>query len=468
MANSKKSQSSDRPNVALPDLPDPLVDAKSVLRKWVKEGDKLVLGLSGGIDSVVALDVLDLLREPHGFSLSAVHIDHQISANSPRWADFCARLCSARGIDFRSVSVNIDAAGGGTEAAARKARYGVFAEQDADFIITAHHLDDQAETLLLQLLRGAGLKGASAIPEIRELSRALKGRAPRLLRPFLNVARREFEAYARGKNLIWIDDESNDNTSFDRNYVRHCIFPIVERRFPGYRTTFARASRHFATASALLDELAECDAADAMSAGALRIDALCRLEQARANNLLRFFLARAGLILPSAVKLDEIVRQCRCSSDDSRLLIELGDRQLRRFEGSLRLEPACTVASFVVGWSGEARLELPAGAGVLLMKKSIGAGIDAQRLEQHAVTVRTRCGGERLQPDCKRPRRTLKNLLQENRVPPWQRARMPLLFCGETLVWAPGLGVECAYQTAAGEPGVIPEWQGSAAAREAE
>ncbi|MBC7944788.1 MAG: tRNA lysidine(34) synthetase TilS, partial [Burkholderiales bacterium] len=141
---------------------------------------------------------------------------------------------------------------------------------------------------------------------------------------------------------------------------------------------------------------------------------------------------------------------------------ELGDRQLRRFEGSLRLEPACTVASFVVGWSGEARLELPAGAGVLLMRKNIGAGINAKRLEQHAVTVRTRCGGERLQPDCKRPRRTLKNLLQENRVPAWQRARMPLLFCGETLVWASGLGVDCAYQTAAGEPGIIPEWQGAA------
>ncbi len=459
MANSKKSESDDRLN----DLPDLTLAARIILTKWVRKNDKLVLGLSGGIDSVVALDVLGLLRGPLGFSLSALHVDHQISVNSAKWADFCARLCSARGIDFRGVPVTVDAAGAGMEAAARKARYGVFAEQDADFIITAHHLDDQAETLLLQLLRGAGLKGASAMPEIRELSPALKGRAPRLLRPFLNVARRDFEAYARGKNLIWIDDESNDNTSFDRNYVRHQILPVVEQRFPGYRATLARASRHFAAAAMLLDKLAEGDAAEAMSAGALRIDALCKLEPARANNSLRFFLARPGLILPSAVKLDEIVRQCRSSSDDSGLLIELGDWQLRRFRGSLHLEPAASVAPFVINWSGEARLELPAGAGSLLMRKSIGAGIDARRLQHQPVTVRTRCGGERLQPDCKRPRRTLKNLLQENHVPPWQRARTPLLFCGETLVWAPGLGIDCAFQTAAGESGIIPEWQGSAA-----
>ncbi|MGI9047703.1 MAG: tRNA lysidine(34) synthetase TilS [Burkholderiales bacterium] len=464
MANSKKSQSNDRPN-APPDLP---AEAEIVLRKWVKKGDKLVLGLSGGIDSVVALDVLELLREPLGFSYSALYIDHRISADSSKWADFCAGLCHVRGIDFRSVSITIDTAGAGTEAAARKARYGVFAGQDADFIITAHHLDDQAETLLLQLLRGAGLKGASAMPEIRELSSASGEKAPRLLRPFLNLARRDFEAYARAKNLAWIDDESNDNTSFDRNYVRHRVFPVVEQRFPGYRATLARASRHFAAASALLDELAECDAAYAISAGALRVDALCKLEQARANNLLRFFLGRAGLILPSAVKLEEIVRQCRGSSDDSHLSIELGHWQLRRFAGSLHLEPAFKLMPCIVKWNGEARLELPAGRGVLVMKKAIGAGIAARRLEQQAVTVRTRYGGERLKPDCKRPRRTLKNLLQENRVPPWQRARMPLLFCGEILVWAPGLGVDCAYQTDAGEPGIIPEWQASTAAREAE
>lgn len=455
MANSKKSRSND----GLSDLPDLALIAKGILGKHVGKSDKLALGLSGGIDSVVALDVLDTLRGPLGFSLSALHIDHRISANSARWSSFCAELCGARDIAFQSVAVDIEVSGTGLEAAARKARYREFAQQNADFIITAHHLDDQVETLLLQLLRGAGVKGAGAMPEIRELSSGDERVAPRLLRPFLNIARRDFEAYARDKKLRWIDDESNENVSFDRNYLRRLVFPVVEQRFPGYRATLARASRHFAAASTLLDQLAEYDAVNAISGRSLKIDALRRLDAARANNLLRFFLTRAGLILPNADRLDEIVRQCRSSSDDSRVLIELGAWQLRCFAAALRLEPASDAVSFLVRWRGEAELDLPASAGMLLMRACIGAGISAERLAQQPVTVRTRCGGERLRPDCNRPRRTLKNLLQENHIAPWQRARMPLLFCGEILVWAPGLGTDCDYQARAGESGIVPEWR---------
>lgn len=459
MANTKKP----RPNDPQPAARDLLDHVERVLLKWLRPNYRVVLALSGGLDSVVALDLLDEFgrrHPPSPFSFSALHIDHRLSPNSRGWAGFCADLCAARAIPLISVAVEIDRRGAGIEAASRAARYRVFAETNADVIVTAHHLDDQVETLLLQLLRGAGARGASAMPVMMAQSKADGGRqieATWILRPLLEVTRSQILAYARARDLRWIDDESNDSASFDRNYLRHRVLPVIEQRFPAYRATLARASRHFADASALLDQLAESDAADAIAPRSLRIDALRKLDRNRARNLMRYFLARCAVVLPNARRLDEIIRQCLGTSDDTRLCIGLGNWQLRRFSGTLRVGAARnSPAPFDVCWRNEARLQLPGGT--LLTVPTTGAGINLDRLSKQPVTVKNRHGGERLRPDAQRPRRTVKNLLRESRIPSWERRQLPFLFSGDTLVWVPGIGIEAAYQTLPGEPGIVVEW----------
>lgn len=283
---------------------------------------------------------------------------------------------------------------------------------------------------------------------------------PSILRPLLDVTRAEILDYARKRGLKWIEDESNQDIYFQRNFIRHEVLPVIARRFPAYRITLARAASHLAEAARLLDELAAADAAGHLADGTLSLAALRRLPPARGRNLLRYFLASHGVTMPNAARLDEALRQALTAKQDARVRMELGGLELRRFEHRLHVvagvkEPA---AGHARRWRGEKRIALPELGGVLAMKPVRGAGISLARLRGRPLTIRVRRGGERLQPDCRRPRRSLKNLLQEARVPPWLRGRVPLLFCGDELVWAAGIGVDCRYQAAHAEAGVRAAW----------
>ncbi|MGH8640162.1 MAG: tRNA lysidine(34) synthetase TilS, partial [Burkholderiales bacterium] len=342
---------------------------------------------------------------------------------------------------------------------------------------------DQAETVLLQLLRGAGVKGLAAMPLLRDEGggRRAEGKSAKpgrfnsssliphpsslkMLRPLLDTTREEILAYARQRRLKWIEDESNADTYFQRNFLRHEVLPVIARRFPGYRGTLARSARHLAEASRVLDEVAATDAAGHMEKGTLAVEALRRLPAARANNLLRHFLARCGASMPGTDRLDEALRQALTAKEDARVLIDLGDFELRRFENRLHAVPklATPRPGYARRWRGERKLLLPELGGVLAMDRGRGGGVSVARLRRQPVTIRVRRGGERLQPDARRPRRSLKNLLQEARVPPWQRERLPLIYCGGDLVWAAGIGVDCAYSSARNELALLPEWNPSA------
>lgn len=450
----------------------------------VKPREHLLVGLSGGVDSMVLLDCLKAVARKLRFRLSALHVNHQLSPNAARWAAFCRRLCRERAIRFDDVKVQVRR-GDGPEAAARAARYEAFARQDCDFVVLAHHRDDQVETFLLQLLRGAGVKGLAAMPLLRGEARGERGEAqprrhavrgspppasrlpPRILRPLLDATREEILAYARKRRLEWIEDESNQDISFQRNFLRHEILPAIARRFPAYRATIARSAGHLAEAARLLEEVAAADGAGQIAAGALAVDALRRLPAARARNLLRYFFAGHGLTPPGVSRLEEALRQALGAKQDARVRVDLGGFELHRFQGRLHVVPRLPPVrkEYSRRWRGERALALPELDGVLAMTPSRGRGVSLERLRGGAVTIRVRRGGERLQPDRRRPRRSLKNLLQETGIPPWQRERISLIFCGEELVWAAGVGVDCRYQAAGDEPAIQPVWGAGAGTR---
>jgi tRNA(Ile)-lysidine synthase len=474
MAASRKPKS----NESAPS--DLAAHVRDVVRCHVARGARITVGLSGGVDSVVLLDVLRHLAGPLRFTLTAIHVNHGLSPNATRWTAFCRELCRRRAIPLRVRKVAV-ARGNSTEAAARTARYSAFRAERAEFVALAHNRDDQAETLLLQLLRGAGAKGLSAMPVFRIEDRGLRievnnaarearrKRAldpqssvinPAFLRPLLDVPRADILDYARRHELQWIEDESNADTGYDRNFLRHRILPLMAQRWPAYGATLARSARHLAQAAQLLEVLAMQDACIAADGEALNIDALRALGAARAGNVVRHLLAGHGVDMPNTARLDEFLRQLLAARHDARVRAAFGDVDLRQFAGTLHLVRRRVAAvPPAVEWRGQHRLRLPEWDGAtLVMRRVRGRGIRCALLDGKSVTLRPRHGGERLQPDGARPRRSLKNLLQESRIPPWQRERLPLLFCGAALVWVPGIGIDCRFQARAGEPGLEPSW----------
>jgi tRNA(Ile)-lysidine synthase len=395
----------------LPDLPD--------LR-----GRHVAVGLSGGVDSVVLLHRLRALAARNGFRLSALHVHHGLSPHADAWASFCRGLCKEWGIPLTVRKVRVRRQGAGLEAAARAARRAALESARADTIALAHHLDDQAETVLLNLMRGAGPRGAAAMPAAGRLG------TKRLLRPLLAVPRREVLAYARMHRLRWVEDESNRDDALTRNFLRLHVGPLLEARFPRWRESLARAAELFAAADA------------------------------RAERALRGFLARQGMRAPSAAKLAEMLKQL--TGRGARTRIRHDGKELRAYRGSVEVAPPLPPARCAPrDWHGEARLPIAELEGELRFRRKRGAGIDAALVAGRTFRVRLRSGGERLRPDPRRPRRSLKNLFQEAGVPPWRRERLPMLYCGDELVWAPGLGVDAAWQAAARARGIVPEWRGA-------
>ena len=280
--------------------------------------ERLCVGLSGGCDSVVLLHALTRLVP--GERLSAMHVHHGLSPNANDWVSFCSDYCLELGIrlDIRHVTVAANS-GLGLEAAARQARYAAFAGCAADCLMLAQHRGDQAETLLHNLLRGAGVTGAAGMPPERTFGEI------RLLRPLLELSRQEIEAYARNHGLAWIEDESNADPGFTRNFLRHEALTLLSRRFPSAEAALAQAATNFGEAVTLLDELAEMDWATVSVGDTARLPALRQLSPARLKNLLRFRLRQLGWRVPVAARLDEFVRQLHTAAPDRHPVLHLPD-----------------------------------------------------------------------------------------------------------------------------------------------
>jgi tRNA(Ile)-lysidine synthase len=430
----------------------------AVLAPEIFPGAHLVLGLSGGLDSVALLSILLELAPALGFSLRAVHVNHGISPSAARWAEFCGALCARLGVPLQLETVDVSAHRHlGLEGAARRSRHEVFARVDADFVVLAQHSDDQAETLLLRLLRGAGVRGLAAMSPLRSIS----GTRTRLLRPLLAVSRAEIETHARLRGLGWVEDESNADTVRRRNFLRLDVLPHLERQFPGARAAIARAAAHLAEASELLDGMARTDFERCGGAEGVNVADFLGLGEARAKNLLRYWCDTKKIEPLSAARTGELLRQLRESRSDARIGLAVPGWTFLRYRERLYLRRASETLdrNLCEVWDGANVLPILSLGGVLKFRPEEGRGLSLAKLRGVRVTARLRQGGERLRPDAGRPRRTLKNLFQERGIPPWRRDRLPLVYCGDELVSVPGIGDACEFRAAAGEAGLIVTWE---------
>jgi tRNA(Ile)-lysidine synthase len=413
---------------------------------------KLIVAFSGGLDSCVLLHLLANLHKTLPFQLSAYHVNHGLSPNAESWANFCAETCAILSVPFTLSTVKIAQNNGlGLEATAREARYKALLGADSDFICLAHHQDDQAETLLLQLARGAGVKGLAGMG-------AINGK---LLRPLLDAPRSALEAYAKASNLTWINDESNADTKFDRNFMRHEILPNLEKQYPAIRQTISRSAAHLAEASALLDDLAQIDATNAIQQNKqqLSLHTLTSLSTARANNVLRWWLAQNQLAMPSTPLLQQIVQQLLGAKADAAIQIKVTDSlTVRRYQGHAYLVPDMpTSAPINLLWQGEDSVTLPDNSRLIFTQK-MGEGFALNRVKNIKLRIKNREGGERFRPQLGRPYRSLKQVLQTHAIPPWQREQLPLIFMDETLVIIPNVAVDAGLQAGKDEKGLVVSW----------
>jgi tRNA(Ile)-lysidine synthase len=414
----------------------------------------LCVAVSGGLDSTVLLHALAPLARAAGTTLRAAHVDHGLQAVAPAWAAACADTCRRLRVPLATTAIALaPERGESVEAAAREARYAALAAGlgDGERLLTAHHADDQLETVLIQLLRGSGLAGLAAMPACARLGRG------RHLRPLLGFDRADLEAYARAHGLAVHEDPMNADPRFDRAWLRRRVLPALRERWPAAAATVSRSSQHVAEASRLLAEIAAADASGVLEAGRLSIAGLSRLSRERQSNLLRWWLREQGLRPPPAARFgrgfDDLLR----ARPDGAPCLAWEGGEVRRYRG--RLYALAGLGVPVAARAGEAGAwELGAGLGRLQLVAGKSGGLCAERAS--AAVVRFRSGGESLKPHPGRPRKRLKDLCQEAGIVPWMRDRLPLIYVGDRLAAVGDLWVDAGFAAGAGAPALKPVWSG--------
>jgi tRNA(Ile)-lysidine synthase len=432
-----------------------LLAALDALSNDANAPSRYLVAFSGGLDSTVLLHALVNSMSAHQRPMLAVHIDHGLQADSGRWAQQCRDTAAEYGVEFHSERVAVDIRGGqGVEAAAREARYAALAELllPGDWLLSAHHREDQAETLLLNLLRGSGPAGLAGIAALRRFARGW------LARPLLSVSQQALRDYAARHKLQWIDDPSNQDYAFDRNFLRHEVLPGIESRWPGAAKRLYRSSLVASESAALLRELGAIDARllgdrpDRLDLAALR-----SLPLPRQRNVLRYVLRAIGLSMPSAAQLQRLLDEVVGAREDAEPLLRWPGLEIRRYREHLYLlvPEQAVPAMTTLEWSGESRLELGDGSGFLSLRPGAAVGLDPE-LIQRGLRIRYRQGGERIKLLDQSHTKSLKNLLQEEGIVPWMRNRLPLVYAGDDLVAVADLWLSDA---AAQRPGVAISWQ---------
>lgn len=398
---------------------------------------RFCVGLSGGLDSVVLLHLAATFRKENPCELSAVHIHHGLSAHADAWADFVCAYATSLNIVCHVAKVDVSQrAEYGLEGAARLARYAVFAQQACDVLLLAHHQNDQAETVLLNLLRGSGVSGMAAMPAQRVLIDNMT-----LLRPLLDVARADLEEYARAQQLSWVEDESNLDQRLDRNFLRHTILPQLQNKYPASHATLARTAYHLGEAHQLQQEIAIEDARACVLDGVMNLDCLLQLSEVRQRNVMRYWLAQSAVVADTRA-FDDLMQMMRSADAESLPLWRWRGQAVRRYKQHLYITPADLLPGPVTAlrWRDASEQFVPEWRGRVCWQKSQGMGISETFLSE-SLSLRARSGGEKLRLAANRPRRLLKHLWQEMEVAPWLRDAVPLLYINDELAYVPYVGV---------------------------
>ncbi|MBU2097160.1 MAG: tRNA lysidine(34) synthetase TilS [Gammaproteobacteria bacterium] len=448
----------------------------------------LVIALSGGLDSMVLLQLCHLTRAQWAGwfdgGMRALHVHHGLSIHADHWLEFCKTACEQRAVPIKTVRAGLQLAhyrdqGESLEEAARHARYAVFENHLSadDVLLMAHHQDDQAETVLMHLLRGSGARGLSGIPWHRRLGQS------QLWRPFIaadsGVSREQLQAYAEQAGLAWIEDESNNDLSLSRNFLRHQVMPVLKQEWPAMAATLSRTAALQAENEALLQTLAEqyLQLHQDAEEGSLEITALRQQSAAMQSLVLRHWLHGAADVWPDSQCIKALREEVLLAGDDAVPLLLWQGREIRRFRQRLYLmwpreahvpapdggflwqpAPDGRLPALVLPGNGTLRLIQVRQGGMPLPERA--CHVVYRHYSQHDLSAQENLLSGSF--DCAlagRPRRPLKKILQESDLPPWDRSRVPLIFIGDKLAWIAGVGVCEGFQVAAGEVGWAVNWQ---------
>ena len=416
----------------------------------------MAVAFSGGLDSTV---LLHATVKAHGAkNVYAFHVHHGIQQEADQWQQYCQAIAKKLGCHFDTQNVKLNK-NSNIESQARELRYQALydmcQQRHISDLLLAHHQDDQAETVLIQLMRGAGVAGLSAMP----LVKAAKQNTIHIWRPFLNLRRQDLEAYAKEHRLTWIEDPSNQDESYRRNAIRKTILPALEKHQAGATENLARSAKHLAQAQELLNQLADIDLGLIEIKAGLSKTNLIRLyktSEPRASNALRRWLNKNQLAYPSEERLTAWWLELQQSRVDSQLQWEHDGHLIRLWRGTLSIHHNQQASTSKKNTELEGEWifkQLPSNSKL--------PGIAKQRFNEAKtkglINTMARQGGEKFKVDLKRPRKSLKNLFQEANIPPWQRD-IPLLYIGEELVAVAGIGISADWQTTQG-PRISPEWR---------
>ena len=403
----------------------------------------ICVAYSGGIDSTVLLHAANIARADSGHSLKAIHINHQIHVDSQQWSQHCINQCRVLNISIETICVDVQQfSQHGTEGAARKARYQAFenALVVKDVLFTAHHADDQVETILLQLFRGAGVHGLAGCAQARAIGNAL------LIRPLLEISRQEIEHYAEQNRLQWRDDPSNSSLVHDRNYLRHEVMPLLHARWQSLQETIARSSQWQSESSEMLYSLAKLDATDVVDEdNRLSINKLASLDNARLKNVLRWWIRSADCLVPSADVLDSVINDAIHSRSDCEACIRWQNNEIRKYREQLYLQTVSKPHDEKLSyqWDLQQALAIPSLDLKLTREQLDQFGVNLNNIDQ--LTVSFRRGGEVMRPRGRGCKKELKALFQEQGVKPWERDRIPLLFHNQQLIYVWGYWIGEGY-----------------------
>jgi len=412
-----------------------------------QQGNRYIVAYSGGMDSSVLLHALRDVSD-----IRAVHVNHGMQAQAAAWEQHCEKSCQQWDIPITICRVQPDTSQNGPEAGARYARYAALANvmQAGDVLLTAQHAHDQAETFLLQALRGAGIHGLAGMPALAPFGPG------QIARPILGISRPELLEYAQTNELVWVEDPSNADSNLSRAYLRTQVSPHVKQKWPGFEQRLARSARWCADASELADEFAAIDFLGCQGPvdNCLSAAALKTLSAVRQNNLLRYWLKQLDLALPDHRHMQQIKQLLDTDQHDSHPLVHWADVDVRRFQDWVFAMPALVPVpkQFSLDWDMREPLVLPAGCGQL---ESLGPQPTSP------VTVRMRRGGERLQLNGRDHHTSLKQLLQASKMPSWVRERLPLVFIDQELVAVADYWHSDAYTTKVQTPAPRLRWSGA-------